>query len=176
MNQPRAVGRLGVDIGGVIIDKVNDRSDTSFFGPNFLQTTAVPEVVDCLARCRKAGWEIHLVSKCGAKVQQKSRLWLEHHRFFEQTGIPAQNLHFCLTRPEKAPIARRLQLTHFVDDRLDVLEHLQDLPSIERLILFQPNPDDKARWSRNAHGDGPWTNKVGLSLDWSDALSKILMG
>ena len=34
--------KLGVDIGGVIIDRANDRTDTSFFGGNYLETTAVP--------------------------------------------------------------------------------------------------------------------------------------
>jgi len=33
---------LGVDIGGVIMDKANDSTDTSFFSENFLETTATP--------------------------------------------------------------------------------------------------------------------------------------
>jgi len=40
---------LGVDIGGVIIDRINDGTDTSFFGDNYLRTTAyssTPEETD----------------------------------------------------------------------------------------------------------------------------------
>ena len=151
---------LGVDVGGVIIDKTNDRTDTSFFGPNFLQTTAVPGVFEAL---RTLGdFEIHLVSKCGPGVQAKTRLWLAHHQFFERTGIRPERLHFCLTRPEKAPICTTLGVTHFVDDRLDVLDYLVDVPN---LYLFQPNDRDAARYQRQpqrARMVGSWAEIVEL--------------
>lgn len=54
---------LGVDIGGVVIDRVNDNTDTSFFGNNYLKTTAVPDVFAVLQRLatgRFAG-NLHLV-------------------------------------------------------------------------------------------------------------------
>lgn len=41
---------LGVDIGGVIINRVNDDTDTSFFGDNYLATTATPGVFWALAQ------------------------------------------------------------------------------------------------------------------------------
>lgn len=137
--------RLGVDVGGVLIDRVNDNTDTSFFGKNFLATTAVPEAFATLKALRAQGWEIHLISKCGEQVQQKTRLWLAHHRFFEETGIPSGHLHFCLTRPAKAPICTQLGITHFVDDRLDVLDCLSDVGG---LFLFQPNAKDRQRHGR----------------------------
>jgi hypothetical protein len=137
--------RLGVDVGGVLIDRVNDNTDTSFFGKNFLATNAVPGAFTTLKALRAKGWEIHLVSKCGEQVQQKTRLWLAHHRFFEETGIPSSNLHFCLTRPAKAPICTQLSITHFVDDRLDVLDCLRD---VSGLFLFQPNSKDRQRHGR----------------------------
>jgi hypothetical protein len=42
------VSTIGIDIGGVIIDRTNDKADTSFFGPNYLATTAVPAVFNAL--------------------------------------------------------------------------------------------------------------------------------
>ncbi len=65
---------LGVDIGGVIIDRINDRTDTSFFSENYLQTTAVPGVVESLRRLveKRLGEDVYLVSKCGPKVEAKS--------------------------------------------------------------------------------------------------------
>lgn len=133
---------LGVDIGGVIIDRQNDGTDTSFFGKNYLQTTAVAGVFSALKRLVEAGFEVHLVSKCGPAVEGKTRRWLDHHCFFERTGVPADALHFCRTRPEKGPICERLGVTHFVDDRLDVLDCLN---SVAELYLFRPNPADAAR-------------------------------
>lgn len=67
---PLTTNILGVDIGGVIIDRINNGTDTSFFTENYLQTTAVPGVFDALQQLmnRKFGENIYLVSKCGKEV------------------------------------------------------------------------------------------------------------
>jgi hypothetical protein len=42
---------LGVDVGGVIVDRIRaDGSDTSFFSDRFLETPAVAGAFDTLAR------------------------------------------------------------------------------------------------------------------------------
>lgn len=80
---------LAVDIGGVIIDRVNDGTDTSFFGENFLLTTAVPDAFEAIAMLaeRRFPRSAYLVSKCGRKIEEKTLRWLDHHRFYEQTGV-----------------------------------------------------------------------------------------
>lgn len=137
---------LGVDIGGVIIDRVNDNTDTAFFGNNYLKTTAVPDVFEVLTRLARGPFlgNLHLVSKCGQKVQDKSMHWLRHHRFFELTGMPETSVHFCRERHEKAPICRDLGITHFVDDRLEVLGHLIDI--VPNLFLFRPQEKEKQKF------------------------------
>lgn len=49
----------------------------------------------------------------------------------------------CRKRPEKAQHAKQLGLTHFIDDRLDVLSHLR--PIVPHLYWFgeqdRPAPD-----------------------------------
>ncbi len=146
-NAPAKTETLGVDIGGVLIDRVADGTDTSFFSSRFLETPAVTDGFTTLARLARErfGPAVHLVSKCGPQVQEKTRLWLIHHRFSEITGIPLERVHFCRTREEKAPICKRLQVTHFVDDRFDVLSYLTTVP---RLYLFQPRDKDLARSTR----------------------------
>ena len=114
---------LGVDIGRVIIQ--GDGPDTSFVGGSDEQALRAPAMegaFDALARLvdRFAG-RVHLVSKCGARVEARTRVWLRHHRFFERTGVLAENVHFCRQRPDKAPICHRLGVGFFVDDRRDVL-------------------------------------------------------
>ena len=138
---------LGVDIGGVLIDRVADGTDTSFFSQRYLETPAVADGFATLARLRdgRFGAAIHLVSKCGPGVEAKTRRWLAHHRFAEITGIPETRLHFCRERPDKAPICAKLGVTHFVDDRLDVLDHLK---TVGRRYLFQPRDKDRARAAR----------------------------
>jgi hypothetical protein len=50
------------------------------------------------------------------------------HAFFGRTGIAEGNVHFVRERHEKAPICRELGVTHVVDDRVDVLRHLESVP------------------------------------------------
>lgn len=79
---------------------------------------------------------VWLVSKAGPRVQEKTRHWLRHHRFFERTGIAPENLRFCLERPQKAEHCKELGITHFIDDRPDVLDHLEGV--VRHRFLFGP--------------------------------------
>jgi len=112
-----------VDIGRVII--LGDGPDTSFVGgtdEDALRTPPVAGALETLAAlARRFAGRVWLVSKCGPKVQERTRRWLARHRFFEATGIAPAHLHFCRDRKEKAPICGRLGIGVFVDDRVDVL-------------------------------------------------------
>lgn len=68
----------------------------------------------------------------------------------EKTGlfefIPSDHLYFCILRSEKAPICEKLGVTHFVDDRTEVLSHMKSVPfryamapTAEQLIAFPPD-------------------------------------
>lgn len=118
---------LGVDVGGVIVALSDQAEDTSFFGSRPLETPVTAGVFEQLAAFSVSPFagRIHLVSKARPKVAANSRAWLAHHRFFQRTGIAATNLHFVQERRDKAPVCQRLGITHFVDDRLDVLIYLE---------------------------------------------------
>ncbi len=143
---------FGADIGGVLIDRVADGTDTSFFTGRYLETPQVAGAFDALARLHAGHFagRVHVISKCGTRIEARSREWLAHHRFHEITGISETHLHFCRERKDKAPIAEALGLTHFVDDRLDVLGYLD---AVAHRFLFRPNATDaeaakKLRWHR----------------------------
>src|SRR5690606_35305668 len=120
---------LGVDVGGVVIDRVADGTDTSFFGDDPMSTPAVRGVFTALAALTPAfDGRVYIVSKAGPRTAQRTRDWMAVHRFAERTGVPEENLHFVRERPDKAPVAARLGVTHFVDDQLDVLDHLESVP------------------------------------------------
>ncbi len=157
---------LGVDIGGVITDRVNDHTDTSFFGENFLRTTAVPGVFAALATLVDEVFadSVFVVSKCGPAVQAKSLAWLAHHRFYERTGVRPDHVRFCRRRSDKAAIADELGLTHFVDDRLDVLEPM--VGGVGHLYLFRPTDRDRRRSGRYG----------GISVvdSWPEVVSDLL--
>lgn len=123
-NRNQLVPRLGVDIGRVIIH--GDGPDTSFIQARddeaAMQAPAVDGAIDALARLtRRFEGAVWLVSKCGPRIEALSRRWLNHHGFFDKTGISPAQLRFCRERREKAGICLKLGVTMFVDDRVDVL-------------------------------------------------------
>ena len=129
---------LGVDVGGVLIDRVRaDGADTSFFSDRFLETPAVAGAFETLARLSqdRFGQRLCIISKCGPRIEAKTRLWLARHKLLDTLGLDDRALHFCRERKDKAPICKRLGVTHFIDDRMDVLVHLNTVP---HRYLFGP--------------------------------------
>jgi hypothetical protein len=134
--------RLGVDIGRVIIDGPAHPGggDTAFFSGDeatMLATPEVPGAVDALAELadRFAG-RVWLVSKCGPRVEQRTRRWLAAHDLFARTGIPPDHLRFCRQRPEKRGHCLALELTDFVDDHPEVHAAIRGV--VHRQYLFGP--------------------------------------
>lgn len=136
---------VGVDIGGVIISRSNDNADTSFFGTNYLRTPAVDDAFEAISRLSRAGFEVHLVSKCGANTERKTREWLAHHNFYGITSVCETDVHFCRERKDKALICRDLGVTHFVDDRLEVLSYLD---TVKFKYLFSPVESEVQKHAR----------------------------
>ncbi|MCC5951606.1 MAG: hypothetical protein JJU45_05870 [Acidimicrobiia bacterium] len=153
---------LGLDVGGVLVDRVAEDSDTSFFGDRPMDTPrtdgsleAVIELVELFEG------RVYIVSKAGPRIARLTTEWLALHGFLSNTMIPAAHLHFVRKRPEKAPICVDLGVTHFVDDRVDVLGHLR---SVKHRYLFSgglganPVPDSIPRnvqhvatWPQTVH-------------------------
>lgn len=139
---------LGIDVGGVIIDrKKNDQSDTSLFGPNYLKAHAVEGAFQSIKQLHGLfGGKVFIVSKCGQNIERKTREWMEANRFHEETGVPKENLRFCRARADKAPICEALGITHFIDDKLEVLSYLRSVP---RKYLFGPSLTEMETWKEH---------------------------
>ncbi|MFK4087070.1 hypothetical protein ACI2LF_23380 [Kribbella sp. NPDC020789] len=151
------MNKLGIDIGRVIIDGTTGPGDTSFFAGGteaMLRTPAVPGAFEAITRLVPLFDETWLVSKCGPRIQERSLTWLRHHRFFEQTGIPADHVRFCLQRPQKADHCADLGITHFVDDKPDVIAAIT--PVVPNRYLFRDWPTTEAA-IRSSFGGGPQT-------------------
>jgi len=105
---------------------IQGKADTSFLGSSLETALQSPATEGALEAVKQLvddfSGQVWIVSKCGPSVQRKTRAWLDHHDFSHHTGWSSENLRFCLKRPEKAAICAELGITHFVDDRLDVLE------------------------------------------------------
>lgn len=158
--------KLGVDIGGVIIDRANDGTDTSFFSENYLKTTAVIDAFVVLKKLVEIrfGEEVYLVSKCGKNVAGKTLRWFDHHDFYTLTGIQKDHVHFCRERYQKAGICEELDITHFIDDKLEVLSYLT---SVRSLYLFQPVPTEVQRFTR-------FLDRVTQVNSWEEVRTQLL--
>lgn len=162
MTSPNQPLRIGIDVGRVLMEADTDPS-ASFFGPNFLATPAIPgafEAVAALVRLHGAE-SIHLVSKCAPPTQMRTRAWLAHHAFHAKTGVPPEQVHFCLQRSEKRALCDAHGLRAFVDDRFSVLEHLLHL---DHLYLFRPLLKERAAWAAS-----PARERVLLVEAWERA-------
>jgi hypothetical protein len=133
-------GRLGIDVGRVLMcpADADGRPDTSFLRASEREALEVPptpgmfEVVPALVTLFQQ--RVWLVSKAGPRIERLTRRWLQHHRFFERTGLRPDRVRFCLRREDKRQHALELGLTHFIDDRSDVLSHLNGV--VPHLLLF----------------------------------------
>lgn len=155
---------LGVDFGGVIQGGavVGGVEDTTFLTGGDEAAMATPEVPGAflaLARLTKDfEGRVWIVSKCGPRVEARTWAWLEHHDFFAATGIDPSHLRFCRQRSEKADRCRELAVSHFIDDRSDVLEHLAGV--VAHRFLFGVRAD--------AVPEGAVRVK-----DWEQAVSRV---
>ena len=160
--------RLGIDIGKVIIDSArNDGTDTAFFSDNFLRTTALPGAFETIGKfvAQFEPENVFLISKCGLRVQEKSLAWLAHHNFWKQTGMNPQAYRFCLRRPEKAGICKALGITHFIDDRAEILVSMQGI--VTHRYIFNPSDKELRRYANHLQGEQivrSWTELEPLVL------------
>ena len=90
--------------------------------------------------------QVYLISKCGGRMQVKTRHWLSHQKFHEFTAIPSDHVFFVEERKGKAPICELLGVTHMVDDKLEVHDYLKSVP---HRYLFCPNKRDRATHQKN---------------------------
>lgn len=158
--------RLGLDFGKVISGAIqNGIADTSFLGTTFDEAMKSPATEGAMEAVKvlveEFSREVWIISKCGPSVQNKTLGWLDHHAFFHQTGLKEENVRFCRARHEKAPICRTLGITHFVDDRLDVLEPM--IGVVPNLYLFGEQ-----------NGDFSCPTSVLHTMNWEGVVDAII--
>ena len=156
--------RFGTDIGGVLAAHA-----TLEFLEQPGRHLAVPEIegaFDAVRQLRKEkfGNEAYVISMCDEEIEVRSREWLTHTDFVERTGVEWERIIYCRTFAEKAQIAGRIGLTHFVDDRLEVMAGFNNG---ERLYLFQPDKQKSAPFRQHLH-------KVLEVQSWREIVADIL--
>lgn len=95
---------LGIDVGGVLVDRVAEGSDTSFFGDRPMATPSVPGALDAVRQLVELfEYRVHIVSKAGPKISELTRRWLASNGVIGGVGIPLGNVHLVRKRPDKHP-------------------------------------------------------------------------
>jgi hypothetical protein len=166
-NYEEIIPTLGIDIGRVIVGAADPQgdADTSFLSGDDEAALATPiteGAIDSIAELVQAfEGRVWLVSKCGPRIQALTRRWLRRQRFHELTRVREDRVRFCLKRPEKREHCAVIGATHFVDDRLDVLQHLHGL--VPNLYLFGHQ--------KPGRGAPSWAR---ATVDWPAARKAIL--
>jgi hypothetical protein len=128
---------LGIDINGVIIGQADKEIMQSKSGWAHLFIPAVEgsfQAISALAD-RFFRDRIYLVSRARGDAKKRRLDWLEKHEFYRQTGTKTENVLFCADRVPKIAICQRLGITHFIDNRVRVLEALT---GVTNRYLFLP--------------------------------------
>jgi hypothetical protein len=137
--------RIGLDFGGVIVRaaSANATEDTGLHEPGKVVDEALPGSIEGVSRLVDASdGNVWIVSKAGAKMQARTLQWLHNTGFYSQTGLSRDHVRVCVSREQKAPICTELAITHFMDDRVHVMQILRDV--VPNLFLFQPTEEKKA--------------------------------
>ncbi len=138
--------KIGIDVGGVIMANHNKSEDTSFFGANYLQSEAEEGAFEGIKTLIDyyGAENVFIVSKCGTNTQRKTMEWLGYLDFYDATGFRIENIYFCKKRKDKALICKNLEITDFVDDRLEVLSYMN---SVDNVYLFNPQLEEMNQFS-----------------------------
>lgn len=132
---------LGIDLGRTIVRKIK--------GVPVVYEGAF-EVIRKLSEQSQA---VFVISKVNEEQEVRSRAWLKEVDFSTVTGICLSKVHYCRTRPEKGPICKKLGITHFIDDRAEVMYHL---PKRVNKYLFQPDVEEMKKFPTNSKVVQSW--------------------
>ena len=120
---------LGIDLGNTLIQRREPL-------PHAFRV--VKHLID-----ERFGDRVHIVSRVSPEQEIRARIFVTGAEFQTHLGIPTERVHFCRERHEKGPICHKIGITHFIDDRPEVMVHMPTI--VTHRILFNPNQDDLAK-------------------------------
>ena len=129
---------LGIDFGNVVIDHLTFGTTPEFIDTGDYRTIPpVPDSLEIIADLeKKFGANIFIVYNANQVADAKIHSWLDYHHFFKRTRISPDQVIRTNQGRNKRPLCSELHITHFVDDRLEVLTHL--IGEVGNLYLFRP--------------------------------------
>ena len=145
---------------GVILPKAIEKATLE----EFLACEALPNAVESIGKIVDLyrSENIFIISRCPEFAEKVIMQWFDEHNFFAVTNFNHSNIYFCREQADKAPIAKKLELTYYIDDKLSVLGFMQS---------FVPNRIQLAA-EMGSREDSSDTGIVTLP-DWSSVLENI---
>lgn len=141
--------KIGIDIGNVII---GGGGDDTFFDDS-KECIDTPELEGALESIRRlyitGEHELHLISKCGTKIEKKTLVWLRYNHV--ENAIPLHRTHFVRKRHLKVYMAMALELDIFIDDRQDIFDSM--VGYVKHPILFTSWEQTNAELERIFSGE-----------------------
>ncbi len=134
---------LGIDFGQTIESK-----DAS--GKKVENSDALRVIKRCVEECKK----VYVVSKVNEYQRMEVIEWIYDNNFHEITGLPKENVIFCREREDKGPIAKKLGINLFIDDRPEVMVYMSKnvYP-----VLFKPSSEEVKKFNQqNVHQVNTW--------------------
>lgn len=117
------------------------RLQADAYGTRILEARAFPGALEFVAKARRDGHEVYVVSHKSERSHLDPSIRLRDHarRWLERSGarLPKDRVLFASTRDEKVRMIERLGLDVFIDDLPEVLAHPGFPPRTEK-IHFRP--------------------------------------
>lgn len=114
--------KIGIDIGGVLY---GGQGQDTVFSDDWFSTPVHEGAVDSLMKLWRDGHDVHIISKCGKLVEQRSLMLLERDGICTGPLVPKHRVHFVRKRHLKAPMAQALELDVFIDDLPEILDSME---------------------------------------------------
>ena len=144
---------LGIDFGNTIVYSDANSNKVAYTG-----------AIEVIASCCRQLKNVYIISKVNEPQRIRVLSWLESVDFYGKTGLPKHHVFFCGARNQKGLIASKLGINCFIDDRPEVLAHIDK--SVYR-ILFRPIAQDVTRFG---------LQHLQVASGWNEIEQTILRG
>jgi hypothetical protein len=148
---------IGLDLGGTI-----------FHNNQLKEKVPMPDAFNVIKEFLTLKVPVYVVSRVNDDQSLKAYGWFRTFQFFENTGLTPNKVYFCYERHEKGPICQRLGVTHFVDDRPEVMMHM---PVGVKKYLMNPTSFDLDKHGlQDSHPVTNWNEVRSLLFyDWKNS-------
>ena len=120
-----------------------DLGETFFHNDSQGNKILFPKALEVVARCVRSCKNVYVISKVNEEQRIRALKTLDKYDVYNITGLPRNHVFFCGARYQKGIIAKKIKINCFVDDRPEVMAHMDK--SVYR-ILYCPNPQDVVRF------------------------------